>query len=80
MSFSNQKARFPILICPINDGAEHAVISSNISSKSVEVSEVVNILPRMENIIHNMRVIAIQKFIYFGQQPANALLVNCLSI
>ena len=68
------------MICPINDGVEHAIISRHISSKSMEVSEVESILPQTENVIHDIKVIAIQKFIHFGQQPVNALLVNCLFI
>ena len=80
MSFSRQNARFPMIDLPINNGVEHAIISRHISSKSIEVAEVVSILPQMENAIHDIRGIAIQKFIDFGQQPINALLVNCLFI
>ena len=78
MSFSSQNARVSISICPITDGVEHAIISSNLSSKSMEVLEVASI--QMENDIHDIRGIAIQNFIYFDQQPVNALLVNCLFI
>ena len=55
MSFSGQKARFPI----IDLHYEHTIISRHIISKSIEVSEVINILPQMENVIHNIRGIAI---------------------
>ena len=44
----------------------------------MEVSEVAGILPQMENVIHDIREITIQRFTYFGQQPVNAL--NCLFI
>ena len=37
---------------PINNGVEHAIISRHISSKNIEVPEVVSILPQMENAIH----------------------------
>ena len=49
------------MICPINDGIEHVIISRHISSKSMEVSEVASILPQMENVLHDIRGIAIQK-------------------
>ena len=80
MSFPSQKARLPIIDLPYKRRVEHAIISRLISSKSMEVSEVVSILPQMENVIHDIRGIAIQKFIHFGQQPVIALLVNCLFI
>ena len=80
MSFSRQNASFPMIDLPINNGVEHAIISRHISSKNIEVPEVVSILPQMENAIHDIRGIAIQKFIHFGQQPISALLMNCLFI
>ena len=40
----------------------------------MEVLEIINILPQIENVIPNIRVIAIQKCIYFGQQTVSALL------
>ena len=42
----------------------------------MEVSEVASILPQMENVIHDIRGISIQKFIHYGQQPVNVLLVG----
>ena len=51
--------------CPINDGVEHTIVSRYISSKNIAVSEVVSILPQIENVIHDIRGIAIQNFIYF---------------
>ena len=53
------------MICPINDGVEHTIVSRYISSKIIAVSEVVSILPQIENVIHDIRGIAIQNFIYF---------------
>ena len=47
----------------INDRVEHAIVSRHISCKSMEVSEVVSILPQMENVIDNIRGIAIKKVI-----------------
>ena len=58
----------------------HTVISRFISNKCMEVSEVESTLPRMENVIHDISEIAIQKFMYFGEQTGNILLVNCLFI
>ena len=49
----------------MNYGVEHTIISRHIGSKSMEVSEVVSILSQMKNVIHDIRGIAIQKFIYF---------------
>ena len=77
--FFKSKGKVSHIICSINDGVEHAIISRHISSKSMVVLEVVSILPQMENVIHDIRGIAIHKFIHFGQQPVNALLVNCLA-
>ena len=71
MSFSSQKQRFSRLICPVNDGVEHTIISRHISSKSMEVSEVTSTLPQMENVIHNIREIANWRFIKFGQQTVS---------
>ena len=59
MSFSRQNASFPMIDLPINNGVEHAIISRHISSKSMEVLEVVSILPQMENVIHDFRGMAI---------------------
>ena len=75
MGFSSEKARFSTIDLP-KDGVEHAIISSDISRKSMEVSEAVSIRPQMENVIHDIRGTAIQKLIYFSQQPVNAFLVN----
>ena len=46
----------------------------------MKVSEVVSILPQMENVTYDIRGLAIHKFIRFGQQPVNAMLVNASSI
>ena len=60
MSFSSQKAKFPIIdLLYKQRRVENTIISRYISSKSMEVSEVVHILPQMENIIHKIRGIAI---------------------
>ena len=48
----------------------------NISSKSMEIFEVVSILPQIENVIHDIKWIVIYKFIYFGQQTVSEKLVN----
>ena len=43
----------------MNDRVDHTIISRHISSKSMEDSEVISILSRMENVIHNIKEIAI---------------------
>ena len=57
---------------------EYEISKKKIKDKSRDVSEVAYILPQMGNVIHDIRGIAIQKFIYFSRQTVNALLVNCL--
>ena len=54
-----QKDKFPLLICPVNDGIEETIISRNISIKDLKVSEITSIMCEAENIIHDIRGVAI---------------------
>ena len=75
-----QKDKFPLLICPVNDGIEETIISRNISIKDLEVSEVTSIMCHVENIIHDIRGVVIWKLTDFGQETVNALLMCCFFI